>query len=160
MPVNGGVACVAPAPSAARATPAGASACPVATETPERSPAWASADVDEPGQNAVSVEMEGAVLLMRATGPDRVDQGPGQPDPAGIQHAVRRDYAAALQQKHQARMTDRDKARGWSGSMPWRSASSTASRCAPVRPSRGAAPGPSTPAPVRRPLAPRCRRRL
>src|SRR5579859_5723722 len=119
-----------------------------------RAAAAVDVDVDEPREDPLPAQVNGGLTGGR-TGPDRVDHGAGEADPAGIENAVRSDDATALQQEHHVRMTERDSARGWSGSMPWRSARSTASRCAPVRPTSGSASEARTIAPVRRASASR-----
>ena len=128
--------------------------------------------VDESRQDPVAAQVgDGKLerqLFGRVAGPDRVDQRAGQADPAGAEHPFGRHHAAAGQQAerrqgpgrsrdrvHQLMMTERDKARGWSGSMPFRTASTAASRCAPISPASGSVSEAITVAPVRRASASR-----
>src|SRR5208283_3020422 len=109
--------------------------------------------VDESRQYPVPAQAgdEEALVIRHLAGADRVDRLPGQPDPAGVEYAVGRHHARASQQAdrghgpggghdqaHQARMTERDRPRGWSGSMPFRSASGSASEVITVAPVRRA----------------------
>ena len=67
-----------------------------------RAAAAVDVHVDEPGEYPLPAQVNRGELrgerLWRVAGPDRVDEVPGQPDPAGAEHAPRGDDPAAGQQ--------------------------------------------------------------
>jgi hypothetical protein len=67
-----------------------------------RAAAAVHVDVDKPGEHPLPAQVDGRLppgpLVRPVAGADRVDQVPGQEDPAGADHAARRDDPAACEQ--------------------------------------------------------------